>query len=292
MLFEILHRMDYRYGQPAREAYIEARLTPPILSSQEILAHEIEFFPPTPVSVYKDYFGNQVTFYSMTLRHERLTIVNRLTVRTKGLSPTPGSLDVTVAEARQLFASKLTDVFDYLQPTPTVPTGIPSMDWARKFFPGGVPLGEALERLNRAVHERFRYLPGSTDNWTPLETVWKQRAGVCQDFTHVMLGVLRTAGIPSRYVCGYIESDPVKPAPGASRLVGSLATHAWVEALTPGMRWLAIDPTNNQWCGARHVTMAYGRDSVDATPVRGTFKGSGAQNMKIRVSMKRLAEKP
>jgi transglutaminase-like putative cysteine protease len=107
-----------------------------------------------------------------------------------------------------------------------------------------------------------------------------------------MLGVLRTAGIPSRYVCGYIESDPVKPAPGASRLVGSLATHAWVEALTPGMRWLAIDPTNNQWCGARHVTMAQRPRLGGRHPVRGTFKGSGAQNMKIRVSMKRLAEKP
>jgi transglutaminase-like putative cysteine protease len=149
-----------------------------------------------------------------------------------------------------------------------------------------------LERLNRAIHEKFRYEPGSTDNSTPLETVWKQRAGVCQDFTHVMLGVLRTAGVPSRYVCGYIESDPIRPNPGAPRLVGSLATHAWVEVLTPGMHWVAIDPTNNQWCGQRHVTMAYGRDSVDATPVRGTFKGSGAQNMKVRVTMKRMSCKP
>ena len=100
----------------------------------------------------------------------------------------------------------------------------------------------------------------------------------------MMLGVLRTAGIPSRYVCGYIESDPIKPAEREPRLIGSLATHAWVEALTPGMKWLAIDPTNNQWCGQRHVTMAYGRDSVDATPVRGTFKGSGDQRMKVRVA--------
>ena len=83
MLFEITHRTDYRYSQPAREAYIEARLTPPLLPSQEILAHAIEFLPPTAVSTYHDYFGNQVTFYSMTLRHERLTIINKLTVRTK-----------------------------------------------------------------------------------------------------------------------------------------------------------------------------------------------------------------
>jgi transglutaminase-like putative cysteine protease len=292
MLFEITHRTDYRYGQAAREAYIEARLTPPSLPNQEIVSHAIEFQPATAVSNYHDYFGNQVTFYSMTLRHERLRIVNKLTVRTKETSPPSGALDVTVAEARQLFASRLTDVFDYLQPTTAVPTGTPSIEWARKFFSGGALLGEALERLNRAIHEKFRYEPGSTDNSTPLETVWKQRAGVCQDFTHVMLGVLRTAGIPARYVCGYIESDPVRPNADAPKLVGSLATHAWVEALTPGMRWLAIDPTNNQWCGQRHVTMAYGRDSVEATPVRGTFKGSGAQNMKVRILMKRVNERP
>jgi transglutaminase-like putative cysteine protease len=291
MLFEITHRTDYRYGQPAREAYIEARLTPPTLPSQEILAHAIDFQPFTEVSTYDDYFGNKVTFYSMTLRHERLTIINRLSVRTKEVSPPSGALDVTIAEARQLFASRLTEVFDYLQPTAAIPTGTASIDWARKFFSGGAPLGEALERLNRAIHDKFRYEPGSTDNSTPLETVWKQRAGVCQDFTHVMLGVLRTAGIPSRYVCGYIESEPITPTDRARRLIGSLATHAWVEALTPGMRWLAIDPTNNQWCGQRHVTMAYGRDSVDATPLRGTFKGSGDQRMKVRVLMKRMSDK-
>ena len=291
MLFEITHRTDYRYGQPAREAYIEARLTPPGLPSQEILSHAIDFQPPTGVSTYHDYFGNEVTFYSMTLRHERLTIVNKLTVRTKETSPPSGALDVTIAEARQLFASRFTDVFDYLQPTAAVPIGTPSIDWARKFFTGGAPLGEALERLNRAIHEKFHYDPGSTNNSTPLETVWKQRAGVCQDFTHVMLGVLRTAGIPSRYVCGYIESDPIQPAERRTRLIGSLATHAWVEALAPGMNWLAIDPTNNQWCGSRHVTMSYGRDSVDATPVRGTFKGSGDQRMKVRVLMKRMNDK-
>lgn len=292
MIFEITHRTDYRYGQPASEAYIEARLTPPRLPTQEILAHTIEFLPPTATSTYHDYFGNQVTFYSMTLRHERLAIINRVTVRTREILPMPEGLDVTIAEARQLFASKLTDVFDYLQPTQTVPTGSPSMEWAKRFFAGGVPLNNALDRLNRAIHEKFRYKPGSTDNSTPLETVWKQKSGVCQDFTHVMLSVLRTAGIPSRYVCGYIESDPIKSAPPeTSRLVGSLATHAWVEVLTPGMRWLAIDPTNNQWCGERHVTIAYGRDSTDATPVRGTFKGSGEQVMKVRVSMKRIGAK-
>jgi transglutaminase-like putative cysteine protease len=99
-----------------------------------------------------------------------------------------------------------------------------------------------------------------------------------------MLSVLRTAGLPARYVCGYIETD------GPGKLVGSIATHAWVEVMLPGLQWVAIDPTNDQWCGERHITVALGRDFEDASPVRGTFKGSGTQSMKVRVTMKRLAE--
>ncbi len=291
MLFEIVHRTDYRYSHPASEAYIEARLTPPSFVGQQIVSHAIEFAPASPLSTYRDYFDNEVTFYSLTLRHDRLSVTNRVTVLTAETPHATEALDVSVAEARQLFSSKLTDIFDYLQPTPLVPTGGPSKEWARKFFPGDASLGEAMEALNSAIHGKFEYKSGITDTSTPLDTVWKQKAGVCQDFSHVMLSVLRTAGIPARYVCGYIESDPVKPTPGAPRLVGSLATHAWVEALTPGMHWIALDPTNNQWCGQRHVTMAYGRDFSDASPLRGTFKGSGAQTLKVKVSMKRLNEK-
>ncbi len=291
MLFEIVHRTDYRYGHAASEAYIEARLTPPALPTQSAVQHVIEFLPAMPTSSYEDYFGNRVTFYSMALRHERLSIVNRLTVRTMDIPLPTEALDVSVAEARQLISSKLTDIFDYLQPTPTVPTGGVAKEWARKFFAGDLPLGDALKKLNHTIYEKFRYKSGSTDNSTSLDSVWKTRTGVCQDFAHIMLSVLRTAGIPARYVCGYIESDPPKPTPGVRALVGSMATHAWVEVLAPGNHWIPLDPTNDQVCGPRHIVVSYGRDFGDATPVRGTFKGSGAQNMKIRVTMKRLAEK-
>ena len=288
MLFEIVHRTEYRYGQAASEAYIEARLSPPKLETQTIVSHSIDFFPDRPASTYEDYFGNQVTFYSMTLRHERLSITNRATVRTQAVPRPHDALAVSVAEARQIFSSKLADVFDYLQPTLTVPTGGMAMEWATKYFHPDTSLEKGLAAVNRAIYEKFRYKPGSTDNSTPLPLVWKQKVGVCQDFSHIMLSILRTAGIPSRYVCGYIETDP--PTNG-SALVGSIATHAWVEALTPGMHWVALDPTNDQWCGVRHVTMSYGRDFGDASPVRGTFKGSGAQNMRVKVTMKRLTEK-
>jgi transglutaminase-like putative cysteine protease len=145
---------------------------------------------------------------------------------------------------------------------------------------------DALGALNGAIHRGFRYVPGSTENWTPLARIWKARSGVCQDFAHLMISVLRTSGLPARYVCGYIETDPPK---GGRRLVGSVATHAWVEVLVPGMEWVALDPTNDQWCGERHVAVSFGRDFADATPLRGMFKGSGGQQMTVKVVMKRAS---
>lgn len=292
MLFDVVHVTDYRYSEPVSEAYLEVRLTPAHHPGQQVLSHRIEFQPEAGLSNYVDYFGNTATFYSMTLRHERLTVTNRMTVRTGPRPPLGAALDLPVAEARQILASALTDIFDYLQPTPSVPTGGPATDWARKYLRGVMPVGEAIAGLNREIHERFTYEPGATEVETPLAAIWKSRKGVCQDFAHVMLSVLRTAGLPARYVCGYIETDAPPEGDTRRRLIGSVATHAWVEVLLPGGQWAALDPTNNQWCGERHISVSVGRDFVDASPVRGTFKGSGTQSMKVRVTMKRLAEKP
>jgi transglutaminase-like putative cysteine protease len=198
-----------------------------------------------------------------------------------------------VQEARQILGSVMTDIFDYLQMTPTVQPTRESVQWAKKFLPSSAPLGEALQRLNEAIHAEFKYKPGETENSTPLTTIWKNKIGVCQDFAHVGLSILRTAGLPARYVCGYIETDPVRTASGTlRRLTGAVATHAWIEVLVPGMTWVAIDPTNHQWINERYVTVSFGRDHRDATPIRGTFKGSGGQGMKVRVIMKRRTAKP
>jgi transglutaminase-like putative cysteine protease len=289
MLFEVSHTTTYRYAAAAMEAYIEARLTPPELPTQEILRHRIEFDPAARVSEYTDYFGNTATFYSMTLRHTRLKVVNRLTVRTKPHRLPAGGLAPTVAEARQILSSAGTGIFDYLQPTAAVPVHGPSSAWAREIIRPDLPLGDCLEALNTAIYRGFKYRSGSTDNETPLDEVWEKREGVCQDFAHVMLGILRTAGIPCRYVCGYIETEPANPV---ERLVGAVATHAWVEVLVPGMEWVALDPTNNKWRGEQHVSVSFGRDCIDAAPVRGTFKGSASQNMKVHVTMRRIEGKP
>lgn len=286
MRFEILHTTGYRYEEPASEAYIEARLTPPSRPTQRILAHDLIFDPSAPSSSYTDYYGNPTTFYSMVKRHEHLTVTSRILTETSPPVLPAEALDLSVGEARQIFSSVTTDVFDYLRASPAVPTGGEAADWGRRWLRPEATMRDALGALNGAIHRGFRYVSGSTENWTPLTRIWKARSGVCQDFAHLMISVLRTSGLPARYVCGYIETDPPK---GGRRLVGSVATHAWVEVLVPGMEWVALDPTNDQWCGERHVAVSFGRDFADATPLRGTFKGSGGQQMTVKVVMKRTS---
>ena len=291
MLFNIVHTTGYVYADTAMEAYLEVRLTPPVRPEQGVLRHRIEFQPAAEASDYIDYFGNRTTFYSMTLRHRQLKVTNRLTVRTLPRVLPESGLALTIAEARQILKSG-TGVFDYLQPTEAIPIASESSAWGREILRESRPMGEALDELNKTIYREFKYRTGSTEIETPLSLIWKKREGVCQDFAHVMISVLRAARIPCRYVCGYIESEPaVSVDPTRKRLVGSLATHAWVEVLVPGMTWVALDPTNNQWCGEQHVTIAVGRDFLDAAPVRGTFKGSASQKLKVHVSMQRIPEK-
>lgn len=296
MDFEITHVTDYTYAGAAAEAYLETRLAPPDEPGQRVLWRRLDINPTVKTSAYTDYFGNAVEFFSLPYRHRALTITSRAEVRTEPRVPPPAALEVPVDDARQILSGSLTDIFDYVQPTEVVPTGREALRWGRRHLRGKDPLGPALSRLNTAIYKEFAYDTGATTNSTPLREVWKTKRGVCQDFAHIMLSVLRTVGLPARYVCGYIEAvappsanrDTDLPARNAPRtLVGAIATHAWVEVLVPGLTWVALDPTNDQWCGERHVSVSRGRDFRDATPVRGTFKGSGKQRMKVKVFMRR-----
>ena len=295
MEFEINHITDYSYQNAAAEAYLEARLTPPDLPSQTVRSHRLTIEPAVKLSGYIDYFGNAVDFFSLPYRHKSLVITSRCEIHTHEAPRPTAALEVSIDEARQILSSAPAEIFDYLQPTETVVTySRDAREWGKRFLAGHLPLGEALEALNLAVYQQFTFASGSTNNSTPLSQVWEQKKGVCQDFTHIMLSVLRTARLPARYVCGYIEA--VAPPSAAANntigragrtLVGAIATHAWVEVLVPGMSWVALDPTNKQWCGERHITVSRGRDFRDATPVRGTFKGTGKQSMKVKVFVKR-----
>ncbi len=294
MEFEITHITDYSYQNAAAEAYLEARLTPPDLPSQTVRTRKLIVEPAVKLSGYIDYFGNAVDFFSLPYRHRSLVITSRVEIQTHDAPRPAAALECSINEARQILSSAPAEIFDYLQPTETVVSTREAREWGKRYLAGNRPLGEALEALNLAVYQQFAYVSGSTENSTPLATIWQQKKGVCQDFTHIMLSVLRAVRLPARYVCGYIEAVAPPSATANNTLgragrtlVGAIATHAWVEVLVPGMEWVALDPTNKQWCGERHITVSRGRDFRDATPLRGTFKGTGKQNMKVKVFVKR-----
>jgi transglutaminase-like putative cysteine protease len=289
MLFRVTHITDYRYGEPVAEAYLELRLTPPNREMQTVHEHRLVIEPASRTSSYRDYFGNEVAFLSLPYRHTRLTIRSEALVQTVSGALPAESLDQTIQEARQILAGSLPFVFDYLQPTEMVKIGREPLQWAKRYLNASTTLREGLEALNNAIHENFQYRKGATQFSTDVSSIWRDRIGVCQDFAHIMLSVLRIAGLPSRYVCGYIETSPVRGVNGESkRLIGSVATHAWVEVLVPGQCWVALDPTNNRWCGEQHISVSFGRDASEAAPIRGTFKGSGEQTMKVQVRVARL----
>jgi len=293
MLFRISHTTDYHYTAPVAEAYLELRLKPFNRRDQAVKRHTLNLEPTVETSDYEDYFGNQVSVISLPFRHSRLFIESDAVVSTTRLPLPEQSLALSVQEARQILASTLPFAFDYLQPTNMVRIGREAVQWAKRYLRGSAIVREGLEQLNQTIHNHFEYKQGSTQFSTDVGFVWKARKGVCQDFAHVMLSVLRTAGLPARYVCGYIETTP--PAGrenGSPTLVGSVATHAWVEVLVPGQTWVALDPTNNCWCGEQHIAVSFGRDASDAAPVRGIFKGVGHQLMKVRVRVRRLKTSP
>jgi transglutaminase-like putative cysteine protease len=153
-------------------------------------------------------------------------------------------------------------------------------EYVRPTFTPGRPLLSALEELTRRLHYEFAYQPQSTSIDTPLLEVLHNRRGVCQDFAHVMIGCLRSLGLAARYVSGYIRSD--------SRFQGAAASHAWVQVFDPENGWLSFDPTNNMVPSDSHITLAWGRDYGDVTPVKGLTRGGGGQSVEVKVEIQAL----
>jgi transglutaminase-like putative cysteine protease len=289
MRFRISHTTRYEYTAPASESFAELRVWPRDTAAQRVLRRELRIEPATRVDHYIDYFGNFVEYFSIPFRHNAVDVTAMAEVETTPVAIPDPVLGITLAEARQLYRGNMNWLFDFLQPTELTPVG----DLARlrrRFFRESDVVREALPRLNRWIHETFAYVPGATRVTTPLRDVLRERRGVCQDFAHLMLAILRRSGFPARYVSGYIEAvDPTQKSPG---LVGAAASHAWVEVYLPGGYWWGLDPTNNQTVGERHVAVAAGRDYADVAPMRGTYKGAIDQRLKVMVSVERGAGEP
>jgi transglutaminase-like putative cysteine protease len=179
------------------------------------------------------------------------------------------------------------EAFELVFDSPYVPRSNELSDYALPSFTPGRPFLEAVLDLNSRIHKDFKYAPSTTTISTPIAEVMKMRRGVCQDFAHLMIGCLRSMGLAARYVSGYLRTTP---PPGRPRLIGADASHAWCAVYFPGIGWLDFDPTNNSTPRASHITLGWGRDYSDVSPIRGVILGGGGQSIGVSVDVAPIEE--
>ncbi|MEZ5406065.1 MAG: transglutaminase family protein [Verrucomicrobiia bacterium] len=282
--FRIEHLTHYHYSGPVMESFAELRLAPLATPHQKLKQRILTIYPETRVTSYLDHYGNQVEFFSLASRHEEMKILSQCEVE---IANQPyHSEPLPIQSIQPFYQSLAQDYFDFLAPTPLVPLGKPFERFISKWFPVSQPLGEALFDFTRFINKQFNYQSGATTVETNAAQIAKTKQGVCQDFAHFMLAVLRTAQIPARYVSGYIES--ANSSANQPELVGAEASHAWVEVLMPDQTWRGYDPTNGIFTENRHIVLAVGRDYSDVPPFRGTYQGSQSLNLTVQVNVKRI----
>lgn len=273
----IVHTTEHRYAEQVRASYNEARLTPQRLPSQTPMDARVEVEPAVRLSQYTDYWGTIVTTFDTQVPHDSLTVRGRSTVETF-VPPRPAQ-DVTWAA---LGDDKIRDTFsELLAPTAYVPPLQDAVAELRETTPRR-PVDAAYAACE-LVRGWLRYQPGVTDVTTSAAEALKRGQGVCQDFTHLTLGVLRGMGIPARYVSGYLH-------PNADAGIGETIegqSHAWVEWWCGD--WAGWDPTHGVPAGERHVVIGRGRDYADVPPLKGIFEGAPAIAHEVRVAITRTA---
>jgi transglutaminase-like putative cysteine protease len=293
MFFHIEHTTEYRYSEPATESFSELRLRPRDSLRQKVSRHSTRVEPAVLVESHTDYFGNFVETVSIPFRHPSLVVTSVCDVETKPFNDVLASVQMSVAEARQLHAGQRRELHDFLRPSQIVTFQEGVWKLADEFLSPAAPFSESLRALNTHLFRTLRYRPGATDAGTTVEQFLKVKEGVCQDFAHLMISVCRAAGIPARYVSGYIETDPVLGPDGEpldTALIGATASHAWLEIFTPQGLWVGFDPTNDCLEGERHVQIGIGRDYADVPPMKGIFQGSNAQSLSVQVRVTRNAD--
>jgi transglutaminase-like putative cysteine protease len=295
----VVHETRYDYDAPVELAHHLTYLRPRDDTFQTLEAYSLHISPePGAVRDYVDDQGNWRTTFALSAPHEALVVraSSRVIVR-----PRFASLDFAAGSAWEEAARRLryragepyVPQAEFSFPSPYVPLHARLRDYALASFTPGRPLPEAALHLMHRVHADFTYAPASTQVTTPVLEAFEEKRGVCQDYAHVMIGCLRALGLAVRYVSGYLVSQP---PPGQARLIGADASHAWVSVHCPGLPtnggWLDLDPTNDLVPGGGHVTVAYGRDYGDVTPLRGVIRGGGEHDLTVRVTVMPWDEAP
>ncbi|MEO8532198.1 MAG: transglutaminase family protein [Flavobacterium sp.] len=275
-VFKIVHITKYQYNWPIKESINEIRLFPHHFDNQEVLQYQLLITHNPDVDITVDYYGNRVGNFNVLYTHTEMTIESRMLVRVNHSLKIPEIDDTSVKDIQDekeksislLRLSYLEDIAKQNEINDILKTiGIENKS-----------IIEIAQQCNAYVFDNFTYTKGITNIETTIDEILTLKKGVCQDFAHLLLQLLRTAGIPSRYVSGYI-------CPNESGLRGEGATHAWVEIYTPKQGWLGLDPTNNIWTMDNHVRLSVGRNFSDCTPIKGTFKGLARQTLSVFVSI-------
>ncbi len=275
--FFIHHVTKYTYPEPVRDSANQIMLYPIKDETQEVLSQSIEITGEPFVEQFKDYYGNEAGSFMNIAPHKELRIDSNISVITK---PITFPKDDTSIEQQWDHLNQIKFVvpfIDFLKQENFA--ALPEVKQiADAGFYKSVSVYVAVQQLNTYVYENFQYIKGITSVETTLDEIWKLRAGVCQDFAHMLLVMLRLLCIPARYVSGYVCTHD-------HNLRGEGATHAWVEAYVPFYGWLGLDPTNNCIANDGHVRLAIGRSFSDCSPVKGTYKGTAKQTLEVGVSV-------
>ena len=283
--YQILHETDYRYESPVVLSQQLLHLTPRVLAWQKLEEHRIKVEPePAETTARHDYFGNPVTQFVLAAPHSALTVraESRIAVQSRAARPAPEPWEALRDRLRRARGEALAEPAQYLFESPHIEFFRELTAYAATSFAPARPVSEAVHDLMRRIHAEFKFDSKATSVSTPLREVLAKRRGVCQDFAHLMTGCLRTLGLAARYVSGYILTAP---PPGKPRLVGADASHAWVSAWCGTAGWIEFDPTNDCVAGDGHITLAWGRDFGDVTPMRGVILGGGEQELEVRVTV-------
>ena len=286
MIYKTIHTTTYRYEGSVSQSISEARLKPRSFARQRVLEAGIVVLPAFATQESRtDYFGNEVTTIAVFGSHDRFIVTSGSLVEVMARPAPEGLPTIAWEAARDCFVAPGSQerlaASEFVFDSPYVPSVKAVAEYARASFPAGRPLVEGLRELKHRIHGEFAYEPESTSIEIPLQEVMDKRHGVCQDFAHVMIGALRSLGLAARYVSGYLRS-------GAD-VQGAEASHAWVSACVPGAGWVDFDPTNDVMPSEGHVTVGWGRDFGDVTPVKGVALGGGGQTVDVEVRVTPVA---
>jgi transglutaminase-like putative cysteine protease len=285
--YEVVHTTRYEYSESVSVSHHTARLTPRVLPHQDCPRHDVHIAPtPAVTRTHLDYFGNQTTFFVMEGAHKALTVraESRVVIRPKSLPPPENT---PPWEAARDFDTLPLEAIDCIVDSTSMRPPEEVVAYARPSFPPGRPLLDAIVDLSQRIHGDFTFDPHATTVATPLSDVFRLRSGVCQDFARLGIACLRSVGLAARYISGYLETVP---PPGSPHLAGADASHAWLAVYCPGVGWIDIDPTNNQLPSTRHITVAWGRDYADVSPMRGVILGGGDHVLQVSVDVRRIED--